>query len=120
MRVVPQDSRVLRQREGAGEPASTSERGIAPAAELGGELLPRRVTLAARGTWPPSALSGWIAAPTSPEERRFALWRRHCRWLAPRTRLLADALGACRCWGVDASCPRCAGHGAPGWKPRAP
>lgn len=29
--------------------------------------------------------------------------------------LLAAALGACECWGLWASCPRCGGEGSPGW-----
>lgn len=29
---------------------------------------------------------------------------------------LAQALGACECWGESLTCPTCGGRGAPGWK----
>lgn len=32
-----------------------------------------------------------------------------------RNAFVAGALGACECWGADASCARCGGEGMPGW-----
>ena len=40
--------------------------------------------------------------------------------LADRNILLADALGACECWGEDPGCGVCGGEGAPGWLPPDP
>jgi len=33
-----------------------------------------------------------------------------------REQILADALGACTCWGRDIDCDVCSGMGAPGWR----
>jgi len=33
-----------------------------------------------------------------------------------RGQTLADALGACVCWGRDIDCDLCSGMGAPGWR----
>ena len=35
--------------------------------------------------------------------------------LRVRNALLANALGACECFGEDQACVRCGGRGAPGW-----
>jgi len=40
--------------------------------------------------------------------------------LVDRNVLLAAALGACDCWGVDAGCPGCGGEGSAGWVPPDP
>jgi hypothetical protein len=37
--------------------------------------------------------------------------------LSDRNTLFAAAVGACECWGEDPRCPRCSGHGSPGWMP---
>lgn len=39
----------------------------------------------------------------------------HYTTLANRDIELANALGACTCWGEDLNCPECGGEGAPGW-----
>jgi hypothetical protein len=40
-----------------------------------------------------------------------------CEELHARGEVLAAGLGACAaCWGVDLSCPTCAGNGRPGWR----
>ena len=36
--------------------------------------------------------------------------------LQQKNHRVAVALGACDCWGEIASCPQCAGRGAPGWQ----
>ena len=46
--------------------------------------------------------------------RRIARLQREHRRLARRSRRLAEALGACYCWGEDPRCRRCRGRGAPG------
>lgn len=52
----------------------------------------------------------------SPIDSRALLLERRCRLLAARNRMLAEAFGACRCWGGDPTCRRCGGDGAPGWE----
>jgi hypothetical protein len=57
-----------------------------------------------------------LPAPRAADPTRAAL-RRRCALLSRQNRLVASALGACRCWGCDDACTSCAGRGAPGWRP---
>lgn len=57
------------------------------------------------------------AARRAPRDRRVRFVEHRCRLLARRNRVLAEAFGACRCWGSDAQCPHCGGDGVPGWEP---
>jgi hypothetical protein len=52
-----------------------------------------------------------------PRDRHIHFVEHRCRLLARRNRVLAEAFGACRCWGSDARCARCGGDGVPGWEP---
>jgi hypothetical protein len=60
-------------------------------------------------------------APELPPPRALdpahAALRRRCALLGRQNRLVASAVGACRCWGCDDACASCAGRGAPGWQP---
>jgi hypothetical protein len=74
-----------------------------------GQLLGALLARAGRTDEPP--------ASRDPRDRRTHLVEHRCRLLATRNRILAEAFGACRCWGSDARCQRCGGDGAPGWEP---
>jgi hypothetical protein len=58
-------------------------------------------------------------APRAPEPdveppREIARLTREAARLARLNERLAQALGACVCWGEDPACPDCAGEGSPG------
>lgn len=63
------------------------------------------------------ARAGRADEPAPVRDPRAHLLESRCRLLATRNRVLAEAFGACRCWGTDARCRRCGGDGVPGWEP---
>ena len=52
--------------------------------------------------------------------KRVAHIQRMMKNLHARNAFLANALGACDCWGADERCERCHGSGAPGWSEPSP
>lgn len=96
------------------QPASA---GVAAWAELGAQLVEALLQRLDDRRAPRDDPEPAGPAPLDP---RLGRAERARRILAARNARVASALGACRCWGRSAACPRCGGRGRPGALPVAP
>jgi hypothetical protein len=88
--------------------------GVPPWAVMGVQLLDalvQRLKVDEREQPTRGGAAGWPPGETGERSSRL---ERACRLLSRRNERLARALGACRCWGLRADCPRCQGEGRPG------